>query len=82
MKISNRGINEGEKREIPGMLSSLLKETYHTLLSSATIMIYVKEIFENWTRVVNKNQSTKSSKQVKTAGDSTEYDNDNAQPVS
>jgi hypothetical protein len=28
------------------MLSSLLKETYHTLLSSTTIMIYVKEIFE------------------------------------
>jgi hypothetical protein len=64
MKISNRGINEGEKREIPGMLSSLLKETYHTLLSSTTIMIYVKEIFENWTRVVNKNQNTKLSRQV------------------
>jgi hypothetical protein len=43
MKISNRGINEGEKHEIPGMLSSLLKETYHIHLSSITIMLYIKE---------------------------------------
>jgi hypothetical protein len=34
-------------------------------------VLYIKEIFENWTRVVNKNQNTKSSKQMKTAGDST-----------
>ena len=64
--------------ETLGMLLSLLKETYHILLSSITTVLYVKEIFENWTRVVNKNQSTKSSKQVKTAGDSTEYDKDKA----
>jgi hypothetical protein len=37
----------------------LPKETYHILLSSITIVLYTKEIFENWTRVVNKNQNTK-----------------------
>ena len=50
----------------------ILIVTYHILLSSITIVLYIKEIFENWTRVVNKNQSTKSSKQMKTAGDSTD----------
>ena len=64
--------------ETLGMLLSLLKETYHILLSSITTVLYIKEIFENWTRVVNKNKNTKSSKQVKTAGDSTEYDKDKA----
>jgi hypothetical protein len=55
-----------------GMLLSPIKETYHILLSSITIVLYVKEIFEKWRQVVNKNKNTKSSKQVKTAGDSTE----------
>jgi hypothetical protein len=50
-----------------------LSQTYHILLSSITIVLYVKEIFENCTQVVNKNQNTKSSrKRVKTAGYSTE----------
>jgi hypothetical protein len=43
-------------------------------------VLYVKEIFENWIRVVNKNQNTKPikqpSKQVKTAGDSTMMKNE------
>ena len=30
------------------------KETYRIHLSSITIVLYVKEIFENWIRVVNK----------------------------
>jgi hypothetical protein len=58
---------------------SLLKETYHILLYSITIMIlYVKEIFENWIRIVNKNQNTKLSKQTdkKIAGDSTTMKNE------
>jgi hypothetical protein len=53
------------------MLLSLLKELYHILLSSITIMLYVKEIFEKWRQVVNKNQSTKI---IKTAGDPTDVD--------
>jgi hypothetical protein len=56
----------------PPVCFCLLKETYHILLSSITIVLYVKEIFEKWRQVVNKNKNTKSSKQVKTAGDSTE----------
>jgi hypothetical protein len=60
---SNRGINKGHvakpTAQTLGMLLSLLKETYHILLSSITIVLYTKEIFENWTRVVNKNQNTK-----------------------
>ena len=36
-------------------------ETYYILLSSITIVLYVKEIFENWIQVVNKNQNTKSN---------------------
>ncbi|HKG88025.1 MAG TPA: hypothetical protein VKA95_06835 [Nitrososphaeraceae archaeon] len=51
------------------MLLSPIKETPE-YLSSITIMLYVKEIFENWTQVVNKNKNTKPTKQVKTAGDS------------
>jgi hypothetical protein len=57
-----------------GMLLSPIKETYHILLSSITIVLYVKEIFEKWRQVVNKNKNTKSSKQVKTTGDSTDID--------
>ena len=56
----------------PPVCFCLLLETYHILLSSITIVLYVKEIFEKWRQVVNKNKNTKSSKQVKTAGDSTE----------
>jgi hypothetical protein len=48
----------------------LPKETYHMLLSSITIVLYVKEIFENWTRVLNKNQ-TKQTTIKETAGHST-----------
>ena len=44
-------------------------------LSHTSILYYY---YVNWTQVVNKNQSTRSSKQIKTAGDSTEYDKDKA----
>ncbi|HKG89251.1 MAG TPA: hypothetical protein VKA95_13070 [Nitrososphaeraceae archaeon] len=40
-----------------------LSQTYHILLSSITIVLYVKEIFEKWRQVVNKtkiqNQASK-----------------------
>jgi hypothetical protein len=53
-------------------LPQAYKETYHIHLSSIIIVLYVKEIFENWRHVVNKNQNTKSTiKQVEAAGDST-----------
>ena len=58
------------------MLLSLLKETYHILLSSITIILYVKEIFEKWRQVVNKNQSIT----IKTAGDSTKNMADQVEP--
>jgi hypothetical protein len=61
-------------RYLAGVCFCLPLETYHILLSAITIVLYIKEIFEKWTRVANKNQNTKSSQvqtsmQVKTAGD-------------
>jgi hypothetical protein len=50
------------KQQKPRYAFVSLKETYYILLSSITIVLYVKEIFENWIRVVNKNQDTKLSK--------------------
>jgi hypothetical protein len=40
------------------------QETYHIPLSSITIIVYVKEIFEKWRQVVSKNQKYNTS-QVK-----------------
>ena len=54
----------------PGMLLSpkrLIAYIYplsHTSILYYYYHIYVKEIFENWIRVVNKNQNTKLSKQA------------------
>ena len=38
-----------------GMLLSMPKETYHTLLSSITIIFYDAQVYEDWRQVVSKN---------------------------
>ena len=50
---SNRGIN-GPGVGSQGMLLSLLKETYHIILSSITIIVYNITLFEHCTRIDSK----------------------------
>jgi len=51
------------------MLLSLLNETYHILLSSITIMLYVKDLFESGDRWLTKtkyktNQASKNRRRL------------------
>jgi hypothetical protein len=45
------------------MKRRLVERIAENWLSSSTIVLLTKEIFENWIRVVNKNQNTKPIKQ-------------------